>query len=248
MIVTFAAASAAAVAGAIVGSFLATLCVRWPNGEQALTGRSHCDGCGRTLRAYELVPVLSAVSARGRCRTCGQAIDPLHTQIEVAAAALAAAAVALQPNLQGAALAAFWLLLLAPAVLDWRHYWLPDSLTVAVGAGGLLLGGLATATPLVDRIIGGAAGFVALGAVALAYRRTRGREGLGLGDPKLFGAIGLWTGWVALAPVLLIAALCGLAVALMQRKTGADRMPFGTFLAFAAIVWTGAGAAGVALP
>jgi leader peptidase (prepilin peptidase)/N-methyltransferase len=57
--------------GAIVGSFLATVLVRWPEGRNPLTGRSQCDGCGRTLGGAELVPLLSFLAFRGRCRRCG---------------------------------------------------------------------------------------------------------------------------------------------------------------------------------
>jgi leader peptidase (prepilin peptidase)/N-methyltransferase len=103
----------------------------------------------------------------------------------------------------------------------------------------LLVGGIATGLPPIDRLIGGAAGFLALWIVAQAYRRLRGREGLGAGDPKLMGAIGLWAGWMALPAILLVAALAGLGVAVAQGRSRLDRMPFGTLLAGAAIVWTG---------
>ena len=231
--------AAAAIAGAITGSFIATLCVRWSRGEQATVGRSRCDSCNRELSAVELVPIVSSIHTGGRCRTCGAQIPRLHHGIEIAAALLAAIAVALQPNVHGAALAVFWLLLLAPAVLDARHHWLPDPLTMVLGGAGLLAGGVATGAPLVDRLIGGAAGFLALWMIALAYRHTCGREGLGAGDPKLLGAIGLWTGWAPLPAILLIAALAGIGAAVVQGRSRLDRMPFGTMLAGAAVVWTG---------
>jgi leader peptidase (prepilin peptidase) / N-methyltransferase len=231
--------AAAAIAGAIAGSFIATLCVRWSRGEQATVGRSRCDSCNRELSVVELIPIVSWLYTRGRCRSCGARIPGLHPSIEIAAAALAAIAVALQSNVHGTALALFWLLLVAPAVLDARHHWLPDPLTLVLAVAGLLVGGIATGLPLADRLIGGAAGFLALWIVAQAYRRLRGREGLGAGDPKLMGAIGLWTGWVALPAILLVAALAGLGVAVAQGRSRLDRMQFGSLLAGAAIVWTG---------
>ncbi len=230
--------AAAAVVGAIVGSFIATLCVRWERAEQASGGRSRCDSCNRQLSAIELVPILSWAVTRGRCRTCGAPILKIHLWVEVGAALLAALAVALQPNLHGAALAFFWLLLLAPAVLDAQHQWLPDRLTLVLALAGLALGTVATGASLIDRLIGGATGFLALWSIAYAYRSSRGREGLGAGDPKLFGAIGLWTGWFALPAILLFAALAGLAVAILQGRSRLDRMPFGTMLGGAAVLWT----------
>lgn len=242
---TFLLPAIGAAAGAIVGSFLATLCVRWPHGEQVMTGRSHCDNCRRPLRPLELVPIGSALVFGGRCRTCRQPFARLHLRMEMAAAGLAALALFLQPNAGGAALAVLWLLLLAPAVLDARHYWLPDGLTLLLGAAGLALGSLVSGEPLGSRLAGGAAGFLSLWLLALAYKRFRGLDGLGLGDAKLLGAIGLWTGWAALPLILVIASTAGIGVALAKRRSRLDRMPFGTMLALAAMVWTGWRAAGL---
>ena len=87
---------------------------------------------------------------------------------------------------------------------------------------------IAGPAPLLDRVIGGVAGFAALWLVAFGYRRLRGREGLGGGDAKLFGAIGLWLGWRALPAVLLVAALLGLGWAVARRMRSDDRLPLGT--------------------
>lgn len=233
----------AAGVGAIAGSFIANLCLRWPRGESVVSGRSRCESCGSTLAARDLVPILSWTLNGGRCRSCGAAIDPLHWRVELAAASLAGAALFLMPGWGGAALALFWLLLLPSAVLDARHYWLPDSLTLATALAGLAIGGVVTGLALPDRLIGGLAAFAGLALVAALYRRLRGRDGLGAGDPKFFGAIGLWTGWQALAPILLVASLVGLAAALLMRRGRFARLPFGTLLAIAAILWTGMTAA-----
>src|SRR3569623_3605097 len=72
--------------GAIIGSFIATLVIRWPQGRSVTRGRSRCDSCDAVLGPGELVPLFSAVLARGRCRRCAAPIDPRHWQIEQAAA------------------------------------------------------------------------------------------------------------------------------------------------------------------
>jgi leader peptidase (prepilin peptidase)/N-methyltransferase len=230
--------AAGAIAGAIAGSFIATICIRWPQGEQASSGRSRCDSCNRRLSALELVPILSWFVTRGRCRSCGAPIPRLHFWVEGAAASLTALAIAIEPNVHGAALALLWLLLLGPAVLDALHHWLPDPLTLVLAIVGLTIGGVATGALLVDRLAGGAAGFLSLWLIARSYQRSRGREGLGAGDPKLLGAIGLWTGALALPAIVLIAALGGLAVAVLQGRGRLDRLPFGSLLAGAAMLWT----------
>ncbi|WEK45056.1 MAG: A24 family peptidase [Candidatus Sphingomonas colombiensis] len=228
-----------AMAGAIAGSFLATIVIRWPEGRGVTRGRSACDACGRTLRVMELVPLLSAVASRGRCRSCGSAIDPRHWQIELGCALIGALAGYVAPGLVGVAGAVFGWLLLTLAALDVAVLWLPDVLTGTVALLGLATGALGVSPPLEERVIGGIAGFLSLWVIARLYRVVRGREGLGGGDPKLLGAIGLWLGWRLLPVVVMIAALVGLGLALFERARGkavaADaKLPFGAFLAIAA--------------
>ncbi len=224
-------------AGAILGSFLATLILRWPQGRSVMRGRSACDGCGRTLGARDLIPLVSAMMQRGRCRSCGAAIDPLHGRVEAGCAVIGALALGAMPNLGGIGWAVFGWLLLTLAVLDWRHFWLPDALTLPLAFLGFTIGLWATDVTLVDRAIGAAAGYGALLAIALGYRAVRGRDGLGLGDAKLLGALGAWLGWQALPFILLIASVTGLLVMLVtgRAKEAGARVPLGTFLALAAV-------------
>lgn len=227
-----------AILGAVIGSFLATVAIRWPEGRSAARGRSACDGCGRTLTAAALVPLLSHAVQRGRCRSCGARIDPLHWQVELAAALVGLGAGLAADGMTAVAGAAFGWLLLLLAVLDLRAFWLPDRLTGLLAVAGL--GSVAVAPPLLlDRLVGGAAGFASLWAIAAGYRRWRGREGMGGGDPKLLGAIGLWLGWRMLPMVVTAAAMIGLGAVLALAATGrpVDRhraLPFGTLLAAAA--------------
>ncbi|WP_242137436.1 A24 family peptidase [Sphingomonas sp. TREG-RG-20F-R18-01] len=225
--------------GAIIGSFIATIVVRWPEGRSVVHGRSACDGCGVALGARDLVPLLSALVARGRCRTCGARIDPLHWQIELTALVIGVAAGLVAPGVAGAAGAVFGWLLLTLGALDVVAFWLPDGLTGTLALAGLATGALGVMPLLLNRVIGGVAGFVALWAVGAGYRLLRGRDGLGGGDPKLLGAIGLWLGWRMLPTVVLFAALAGLGIAVLGALRGrpttlADRMPFGALLAIAA--------------
>lgn len=234
------AAAMGGIAGAIAGSFLATLILRWPEGRSVMRGRSACDGCGRVLSAADLVPMVSALMQRGRCRSCGAWIDPLHGRVEAGCAIIGALALGFAPGLDGAGWALLGWLLLVLAVLDWRHFWLPDALTLPLAFMGLTIGLWVTAPPLIDRVIGAAAGYLCLLALALLYRLARGREGLGLGDAKLLGALGAWFGWQALPFILLMASTLGLMAVLasMARGGAIDRMtriPLGTCLAVAAI-------------
>lgn len=225
--------------GTIIGSFLATILVRWPRGQSVLTGRSACDGCGRALGPLELIPLVSALALRGQCRTCGETINHTHFWMECAAGLIGACTFAAMPGVEGLGWAIFGWLLLTLAMLDWRHMWLPDALTLPLAFLGFTLGLWVTDISLQDRIIGAAAGCGSLLAIALGYRALRGREGLGLGDAKLLGAIGAWLGWQALPFLLLIASVTALLVvgvmALRGRGISATtQVPLGTFLCIAA--------------
>lgn len=227
------------IAGAIAGSFFATLILRWPEGRSIVRGRSACDGCGRVLGPADLVPLLSAAMHAGRCRSCGTAIDPLHSRVEASCAIIGALAWGIMPGLGGLAWALLGWLLLTLALLDWRHLWLPDALTFPLVFLGLTLGLWATSTPLADRLIGSVAGYLSLLTVAVGYRFARGREGLGLGDAKLLGALGAWFGWQALPFILLMAAALGLLTVVASAAAGrridrTTRVPLGTCLALAA--------------
>lgn len=229
---------ALAVLGLIFGSFIATVALRWPEGRSALRGRSECDSCHKSLRAHELVPLLSFALQRGRCRACGSAIHPGHAATETAGALIGIAAGLVAPGWEGVAGAVFGWLLLALAALDLAAFWLPNALTGLLALTGIV-DGIFFDPGWLDRIAGGLLGFGLLYLVAFTYRHVRGREGLGGGDPKMFGGIGLWLGASMLAPVLLAASVTGLAVALAARISGREmrmtsRLPLGTLLAVAA--------------
>lgn len=228
-----------ATAGLIVGSFLAALVVRWPLA-RGMNGRSACDHCELVLTWRNLIPLVSYVAQRGRCTACGGRIDAAHPTIEALCALAGAAALAAAPGIVGTAGALFAWLLIALAALDLRHFWLPDQLTAVLAVVGVAAGVADTSVSFTDRLVGGLAGYAVLSAIASGYRVLRKRDGLGGGDPKLLGAIGLWLGWQMMPFVLLGASAVGLiaALALALRGDQVDattRLPFGTLLAIAAI-------------
>lgn len=222
------------VLGAIVGSFLATLCLRWAEGRSVVSGRSVCDRCGRPLGLRDLVPLLSAGFSGGRARCCGSRIDPLHGRIEWAAALIGAASLWAGGWPQGAALALFGWLLLPLAVLDARHFWLPTRLVLLLASAGLVLGQMMGGGELLVRLLTALVAGGGLALIGTAYQSLRGREGLGSGDPKMLAAIGLWLGPELTIATLLLGALFGLAAALVQRRAMDSAMPLGTLLALAA--------------
>lgn len=230
------------VAGAIIGSFLGAVVVRLPQDRGIVMERSVCDGCGRALTILDLVPIVSFVALRGRCRTCGAQIDRAQFLCEVLGASVGALPWALGLSAASAFAAMFmgWQLILL-ALLDFRHFWLPSRLVAALGSVGLLLtfaGGNEAVDP-VRAVAGGALAFAMLWLVRTAYRYSRGREGMGAGDAPLFAAIGIWVGPIGVVLTLVGASFAGLAavlaLALGGRRMAADTpLPLGTLLALAA--------------
>jgi len=225
------------VAAPAIGSFLGVLVRRLPAGRPVVVGRSCCEACGHVLSPREMVPLVSYLMQRGRCRACGAAIAPAHAWIELAALAVACVGALLVPagiGLWTTCALGWWLLALG--WIDAGHFRLPDALTLPLVLAGLAEAWWQAADTLTDRAIAAALGFVALWAVRAGYRRLRGREGLGLGDAKLLAAGGAWVGVAALPYVMLCGALLALgwAVVLRLRGTrlaGSLKLPFGPFLA-----------------
>ena len=224
--------------GAIVGSFLALVSVRLPLGEEVVLTPSHCRSCHTRLAPWRMVPILSWLWSRGQCAQCRAAVSPRYPLIELAAAAIGVWAGLSGVDLPMIAITALlgWQLLLI-AVVDAEHFWLPDILTWPLAVTGLAAAAWMSKGLPWPQLIGVIGGFVGLWALAQLYRLVRRRDGLGGGDPFLFGAAGAWVGFLGLPSVLLYACVAGFAVVaakliIRRAVAGTDRLPFGTFLAF----------------
>jgi leader peptidase (prepilin peptidase)/N-methyltransferase len=232
-----------AVVAPFIGSFLGLLAVRLPDRRPVLVARSQCDQCGAVLGARDLVPLASWLWLRGRCRHCGGAIGAFPVLMEMAALAVVLWAVTETSGWVLVASSVFGWLLLALAAIDWRRFLLPDVLTAPLAVFGLAAAWLFDRDGFLDHVIGTAAGFLVFAGIIFLYRRARGRDGLGLGDAKLLGALGAWVAWQGLPSVVLFGAVAGLlgvlALSLSGRRLEATtRIPFGTFLALGGwLVW-----------
>jgi leader peptidase (prepilin peptidase)/N-methyltransferase len=167
--------------------------------------------------------------------------------IVIAGAAGIAASVLLLPDARGVAGGGLALLMIAIAVVDARRFIIPDELTIAALALGLVHAALldtdAIMQSLATAALGGAVLALAFWGLRIAYARLRGREGIGLGDVKLAGVAGVWLDWATMPVAVEIAALAALAVYAVRRFRGGRsgrrtiRLPFGLF--FAPAIWIG---------
>jgi len=232
----------AGVLGAIVGSFLNVVAYRLPRHESLITPASHCPGCGTPVKPYDNIPILSWLLLRGHCRSCHQPISPRYPLIEALTAALCVGAVIAGGSPARIALGILLVLLVVPAaMIDLEHRIIPNRITAPGAVLALAIGTGLDPSGEPTRLIAGAAAAGFLLIAALAYP-----GGMGMGDVKLAGVMGLCLG-SAVAPAILAALITGVltGVVIIARK-GAQAgrktaVPFGPFLALGALLAVFAG-------
>lgn len=241
----------AAVLGLAFGSFANVPIHRWPR--QQTVGepkRSFCPACQTPIEARDNVPVVSWLLLRGRCRHCAAPISARYPTVELVTAVLFGAVAWVHHGswaLLAALLALTWSLVVATAIdLEWRiipnrlTYRLPVVLLVLLAVHALTTGSW---RDLLRAVVAGIAIPLGMLAFAEAYRRLRGRTGMGLGDIKLLVSIGLGVGalggvhLVAFAYATVLSAIAVVVVLLVTGRAGiASRIPFGPYLALGTLV------------
>ncbi len=227
------------VLGLVLGSFLNVLIYRLPRDRSIAWPPSACPSCQARIRPWDNVPVLSWLWLGGRCRDCRAPISWRYPAVELSAALLLVGlAHALGPRLGLVPAAVFALALLAVAIIDFDFRIIPDEISL----GGLLLGLFARgfgAADIATGLIGALVGGGSLWLVATAYRKATGVEGMGGGDVTLAAMIGSFLGWPGVFLTIFGAALAGTLVGagllLSQRGDRRTALPFGAFLAPAAV-------------
>ena len=228
------------VLGLLVGSFLNVCIYRLPRRESLNWPGSHCTSCDRPLSWYENIPLVSWLVLRGRCRTCHTPISPVYPIIEALTGLVFLTAFelyALTPLLAVRLLFACAMIVLF--VIDLQHRILPNVITVPGVVVGFAVslwlppGWLSSSLGL---LLGGGVLFL----IGEVYYRTRGVEGMGMGDVKMLAMIGAFLGWPLMLLTLILAtfsgAIVGLAMIVSGRGGAKAALPFGTFLAVGALV------------
>ena len=224
--------------GLVIGSFLNVVAWRLPRGESLSKPGSHCPSCDAPVRPYDNVPVVSWLLLRGRCRSCKGTISSRYPIIEAVTALLYVVVVAaLWDDALKIALGIALVTVLVPVtIIDLEHRLIPNKLT---GPAALLAVGLGLALDpgfVPEQLIAGAAAGGFFFAAAALYPR-----GMGMGDVKLAGVLGLYLGR-AVAPAIFIGLIAGVLVgaAIIARKGAVEgrktAVPFGPFLAFGALI------------
>ena len=234
----------AALLGLAVGSFLNVVIHRVPRKESVVAPRSRCPQCGTPLASRDNIPVVSWLLLRGRCRTCQAPIAARYPLVEAATAVLFAVVALRLPD--DAALPALLVLTaacVAISAIDLEHFIVPNRIVYPTL---LLMGPLLVVAAAVEddwgsvrgALLGGLLSFAILFAIHFASPR-----GMGFGDVRLAGLLGVGLGWLDLGHVLLglflgflTASVISLALIGTKRRSRKDRIPFGPFLALGALL------------
>jgi leader peptidase (prepilin peptidase)/N-methyltransferase len=236
----FATAGLVFVFGLVVGSFLNVCIYRLPRGESVAWPGSRCTSCNRALAWFENIPVLSWLWLGGRCRTCHAPISWIYPLVEVITGLLFVVTYLTHgwtPMLAVRLLFACAMIVLF--AIDFVHQILPNVITLP----GIVIGFLCSlflppgwTSSAIGLLIGGVFPFL----VAEGYSRVRGKEGMGMGDLKMFAMVGAFLGWPLVWITLILSTLMGIVIGggalLVSRRGLGTRIPFGTFIAVAALL------------
>ncbi len=224
-------------ASPFIGSAIAAGAARFASGAAWGLSPSSCPACGRRLGVLELIPVVSWVVQRGKCRGCAASIPRDYPLIELGAVGVAVWAWLTMPAHLFAATCVMGWLLLALSAIDIRTRRLPDVLTAALALSGLAMAAIVNQDRFIEHLLGAMAGYLVFVTIELVYQRLRGRDGLGRGDAKLLGGIGAWIGITGLPSCIFVAALSAIAwvvvTNMLRGRTigGETSVAFGPFLA-----------------
>ena len=234
-----------AVFGLIWGSFLNVVIYRLPRGQSLVRPPSTCPRCGRRIRPYDNVPVISYLLLRGRCRDCAAGISPIYPMVEVLTALCFLILYGrFSWSLHFLTACVFTGCLIALGFIDYFHQILPDEITLPGLALALVYSAFRADLGVRQALIGAVSGAGFLLVVYGVYYLLRKKEGLGMGDVTMMLFVGAYLGWRGSFFTLVLAsfagALVGVFLILFRKRDMQYALPFGTFLApaaFIALVW-----------
>jgi leader peptidase (prepilin peptidase) / N-methyltransferase len=226
--------------GLAVGSFLNVCIHRIPRRESLVHPPSRCPACQQRLRWYDNVPVLGYAWLGGRCRSCRAPISIRYPVVELVTMVVFLLHYA---AFDWSALLAVRLLfacvLIVLFAIDLEHHLLPNVITLPGIVVGLL-SSLFVPPGIIDALIGTVVGGGVLWLIGEAYYRYAGEEGMGGGDVKMLAMVGAFLGWQQVILTLVLSSVAGSVIGLLliatRRGNLKHELPYGTFLALAALV------------
>ena len=232
--------------GALWGSFANVCIIRMPQGKGVVVGRSFCVKCKKKIQWFDNIPIISYLLLKSKCRNCKTKISFQYFLVE----SISLINFLVLYLIFGISLTSLFLIILSVVFLiiffiDLKHYIIPNSLTYSM----MILGFIKSFVPNLDPIfpnflnslIGGLLGYGIIWSIIYFYRQFKKKEGMGLGDAKLFAVIGFWFGWISIPFVIflssIIALLSVLPDLLRSSKKLSSQIPFGPFIILGTIFY-----------
>ena len=233
--------------GGIWGSF-ANVCIhRIPLNQSVAVKRSYCPNCGKTIKWFDNIPLISFILLRGKCRVCNKKISSQYFLVEL----LSVLSFLLIYYLFGisitsllfAILSIFFIIIF---FIDLKHFIIPNTLTFPLMAIGFIKSfdpNLNTSIfpNYLNSLLGGIIGYLIIWTIIYLYKKFRNIEGMGLGDAKLLSAIGFWFGWISLPFIIFISSLVALLVVapslVNKSKKMSSEIPFGPYIVIGCILF-----------
>ena len=201
--------------GALWGSFANVCIIRMPQGKGVVVGRSFCVKCNKKIQWFDNIPIISYLLLKFKCRNCKTKISFQYFLVET----ISLINFLVLYLIFGISLTTLFLIILSVVFLiiffiDLKHYIIPNSLTYSM----MILGFIKSFVPNLDPIfpnflnslIGGLLGYGIIWSIIYFYRQFKKKEGMGLGDAKLFAVVGFWFGWISIPFVVFLSSIIAL--------------------------------------
>ena len=232
--------------GALWGSFANVCIIRMPQGKGVVVGRSFCVKCNKKIQWFDNIPIISYLLLKFKCRNCKTKISFQYFLVET----ISLINFLVLYLIFGISLTTLFLIILSVVFLiiffiDLKHYIIPNNLTYSMMILGFIKSFIPNLDPIfpnfLNSLIGGLLGYGIIWSIIYFYRQFKKKEGMGLGDAKLFAVIGFWFGWISIPFVIflssIIALLSVLPDLLRSSKKLSSQIPFGPFIILGTIFY-----------
>ena len=232
--------------GALWGSFANVCILRLPLDKGVVTGRSFCPNCKKLIIWKDNIPIISFLLLKGKCRQCKKPISFQYTLVEI----LSLLSFLLIYYFYGISITTLLLIILALIFIiiffiDLKHFIIPNTLTFPL----MILGFIKSFIPnldeifpnYIDSLIGGLFGYGIIWSIIFFYKQVRKKDGMGLGDAKLFAVIGFWFGWISIPFVIFLSSIIALLSVIpdliKNSKKMTTQIPFGPYIIIGTLVY-----------
>ena len=228
------------------GSFANVCIYRLPQDKGVASGRSYCPKCKKKIVWYDNIPLISYFLLSGKCRKCKKKISGQYALVEF----ISILSFLIVYYLYGISLTSVFLMILSLSFIiiffiDLKHYIIPNVLTFSMMVLGFVKSFDPNLNPMfpnyINSLIGGFFGYGIIWSIIFFYKQIRKKEGMGLGDAKLFAAIGFWFGWISIPFVIFLSsviALISVVPDLMKNsKKMSTQIPFGPYIVLGTLIY-----------